>query len=231
MENQSSPILQASPPIQPQPTPNVSAERILSKKMNPLFIIFPVILLVGIGGAAGYYYFFKNQTSVSIPKACTAEAKICPDGSSVGRMGPNCEFAPCPSISNQILPSQTETKETSPSSSSILTSPSIPTQIPVMDDAAALTAMVQASEVARIGVDASTSTYTVSLIQGNYAKGMASVGGGGAVWFAAKVNGTWKLVFIGNGTVQCSDLISYPNFPNTMIPECWDAVNQKNVTR
>lgn len=29
--------------------------------------------------------------------ACTMEAKICPDGSSVGRVGPNCEFAPCPS--------------------------------------------------------------------------------------------------------------------------------------
>jgi hypothetical protein len=28
--------------------------------------------------------------------ACTMEAKICPDGSSVGRVGPNCEFAPCP---------------------------------------------------------------------------------------------------------------------------------------
>ena len=27
---------------------------------------------------------------------CTLEAKICPDGSAVGRSGPNCEFAPCP---------------------------------------------------------------------------------------------------------------------------------------
>ncbi len=28
--------------------------------------------------------------------ACTAEAKMCPDGSAVSRTGPNCEFAPCP---------------------------------------------------------------------------------------------------------------------------------------
>lgn len=28
--------------------------------------------------------------------ACTMEAKLCPDGSAVGRSGPNCEFAPCP---------------------------------------------------------------------------------------------------------------------------------------
>ena len=30
------------------------------------------------------------------PKACSMIAKVCPDGSSVGRWGPNCEFAPCP---------------------------------------------------------------------------------------------------------------------------------------
>lgn len=27
---------------------------------------------------------------------CTMEAKLCPDGSYVGRSGPNCEFTPCP---------------------------------------------------------------------------------------------------------------------------------------
>lgn len=27
---------------------------------------------------------------------CTQDAKMCPDGSSVGRQGPNCEFAKCP---------------------------------------------------------------------------------------------------------------------------------------
>jgi hypothetical protein len=31
--------------------------------------------------------------------ACTEEAKLCPDGSAVGRVPPNCEFAPCPSES------------------------------------------------------------------------------------------------------------------------------------
>ena len=32
--------------------------------------------------------------------ACTMEAKLCPDGSSVGRSGPKCEFAPCPKTNN-----------------------------------------------------------------------------------------------------------------------------------
>jgi hypothetical protein len=30
------------------------------------------------------------------PVACTMEAKLCPDGSYVGRTGPNCEFTACP---------------------------------------------------------------------------------------------------------------------------------------
>lgn len=30
------------------------------------------------------------------PVACTMEARLCPDGSAVGRTGPNCEFVPCP---------------------------------------------------------------------------------------------------------------------------------------
>ena len=29
-------------------------------------------------------------------KLCTRDAKICPDGSSVGRVAPSCDFAPCP---------------------------------------------------------------------------------------------------------------------------------------
>ncbi len=32
--------------------------------------------------------------------ACTMEAKLCPGGSYVGRTGPNCEFASCPSTSS-----------------------------------------------------------------------------------------------------------------------------------
>ncbi|MFH1648956.1 MAG: hypothetical protein ABIA93_00200 [Candidatus Woesearchaeota archaeon] len=32
--------------------------------------------------------------------ACTADAMVCPDGSSVGRVAPSCEFAPCPAVDN-----------------------------------------------------------------------------------------------------------------------------------
>lgn len=31
-----------------------------------------------------------------LPPVCTMDAKLCPDGSSVSRTGPDCAFAPCP---------------------------------------------------------------------------------------------------------------------------------------
>jgi hypothetical protein len=61
----------------------------MKKIITPLIIII-IIAIVVVGG----YFIFKAKTHV--PVACTMEAKICPDGSSVGRVGPNCEFAPCP---------------------------------------------------------------------------------------------------------------------------------------
>lgn len=45
----------------------------------------------------------KSVNTQSGGTACTADAKLCPDGSAVGRTGPNCEFAPCPGESCKDL--------------------------------------------------------------------------------------------------------------------------------
>jgi hypothetical protein len=42
------------------------------------------------------FIFKKNDSANLNSVSCTMEAKICPDGSSVGRSGPKCEFSPCP---------------------------------------------------------------------------------------------------------------------------------------
>lgn len=59
-----------------------------------------VILLIGaavIASAAGGYLWWKGKTKNVTQVVCTQEAKLCPDGkTSVGRTGPNCEFAECP---------------------------------------------------------------------------------------------------------------------------------------
>ncbi len=63
--------------------------------MNKIgIIVFLIIVLAG--GLA----FLKMQkpTVKDVVVACTMEAKICPDGSSVGRVGPSCEFAACPEV-------------------------------------------------------------------------------------------------------------------------------------
>lgn len=62
--------------------------------MRNLITIIVLFILV----AAGYYLWKegRNMPPQEEPVACTAEAKLCPDGSYVGRTGPDCEFAPCP---------------------------------------------------------------------------------------------------------------------------------------
>lgn len=53
-------------------------------------------LLIIIVSASLMYFISSYSQTKKI--ACTMEAKICPDGSAVGRTGPNCEFTPCPTI-------------------------------------------------------------------------------------------------------------------------------------
>lgn len=61
------------------------------------------IVLIGALVWVGVWYAKHHRvpTISEIPPtqvACTMEAKLCPDGSSVGRIGPACEFAPCPDM-------------------------------------------------------------------------------------------------------------------------------------
>jgi hypothetical protein len=55
------------------------------------------ILLVA-AAAIGFVYLPQNKPLTG-GVACTMEVKLCPDGSAVGRVGPKCEFAPCPTPS------------------------------------------------------------------------------------------------------------------------------------
>ena len=52
------------------------------------FIVLVLVIVFG-------WYSYTTFKPIS-PRGCTEEAKICPDGSAVGRTGLNCEFAPCP---------------------------------------------------------------------------------------------------------------------------------------
>lgn len=93
--------------------PPVSSETPPKKNIlrNNLFLIVGIFIFTLFIGTGGYYLGKKsNSNNIANPpsptpaidqkKACTQEAKICPDGSSVGRTGPNCEFPPCPTINS-----------------------------------------------------------------------------------------------------------------------------------
>jgi hypothetical protein len=69
-----------------------------SKKSSHLMIIAIILAVIAVIAVAVYVIGMKYFPSKSKQVACTLEAKICPDGSSVGRTGPNCEFAACPIV-------------------------------------------------------------------------------------------------------------------------------------
>ncbi len=59
--------------------------------MKKIIILVLVVVLVIVGIFVGLKIFSKPELV-----ACTQEAMLCPDGSYVGRVGPNCEFEKCP---------------------------------------------------------------------------------------------------------------------------------------
>lgn len=56
-----------------------------------------ILIIIAILATIMYFVSGRFQTQ-NQPIPCTLEARICPDGSAVGRSGPNCEFAPCPTL-------------------------------------------------------------------------------------------------------------------------------------
>jgi hypothetical protein len=78
----------------------------MNKKISTTLAFSVIIILAIIVAGISFYLWkgvnFKNNIKVNISKknkvACTMEAKLCPDGSAVSRVAPNCEFAPCPEV-------------------------------------------------------------------------------------------------------------------------------------
>lgn len=54
--------------------------------------------------ALGTMIIIRDRTAGTTVEACTEEAKLCPDGTAVGRMAPSCEFASCPGASEYTDP-------------------------------------------------------------------------------------------------------------------------------
>ena len=105
-QNLNQPNTPPVPPVEPSPkqTPPGQSHSGAAPKLR-LSIFFMVMLAaIAITGAVSALFLAKN---VDKQKACTEEAKICPDGSAVGRTGPKCEFTPCPTAKVSLTPDPT----------------------------------------------------------------------------------------------------------------------------
>ncbi|MBI5530988.1 MAG: hypothetical protein HY918_05855 [Candidatus Doudnabacteria bacterium] len=83
---------------------------------DKVFATIVVILLIAAGVATYFLYANKPKSPEVVeqePVACTQEAKLCPDGSYVGRSGPSCEFAACPPVSEPSWQTFTDATTTS----------------------------------------------------------------------------------------------------------------------
>jgi plastocyanin len=70
--------------------------------MKTAAIVIIALLLVG----AGIYAYRTSgpvTDGINNNVVCTMDAKLCPDGSYVGRIGPKCEFAACPGVSSGLM--------------------------------------------------------------------------------------------------------------------------------
>ena len=73
------------------------------------------VVLIFVLGVIGFLYRYELENpnmhlgSKGTPSgvACTEEAKVCPDGSAVGRTGPDCTFATCPPPNVQLTSAST----------------------------------------------------------------------------------------------------------------------------
>ncbi|NCC71568.1 carbohydrate-binding protein, partial [bacterium] len=78
--------------------------------MKLFLSILSLIFVLMISSCSGSFDFedtifdnenLSNDDNDNSSIICTEEAKICPDGSSVVRVGPNCEFAACPDFEEE----------------------------------------------------------------------------------------------------------------------------------
>lgn len=104
MENLDLPKPQTDLPLPEKEIPATTKVKfsILKSKFFLGFVITSTLIAFLVGGIILGKNETTNQSNKPPTKTgdnqvfCTQEAKLCPDGSYVGRSGPKCEFTPCP---------------------------------------------------------------------------------------------------------------------------------------
>jgi len=129
---QPSPIPTSQPEV--SPVPQITQEQTpppptdTTGKKNPVLWIAVALFVLAL--LAGGAYVALNKGFLTKEKACTQDAMVCPDGTSVGRVGPNCEFAPCPTPTLTPEPTPEASPSETPSATPTATSSATPTASP-----------------------------------------------------------------------------------------------------
>lgn len=90
----------------------------MNEKTKPVVSVVVVILVIAFFIAI----YFVNKNNAVGPVACTMDAMECPDGSFVGRVGPDCQFAQCPAPA-EVVQYKDLIRVTSPKPGDVITSP------------------------------------------------------------------------------------------------------------
>ncbi|MEI6327351.1 MAG: hypothetical protein WCO78_04525 [Candidatus Roizmanbacteria bacterium] len=86
------------------------AHSLLNKSVRMVFLVVVLLIIVLIAVVT-----ISKKMALFVPgigaNSCTLEAKLCPNGTTVGRKGPNCEFDVCPSFAPQPTTKPVKNKE------------------------------------------------------------------------------------------------------------------------
>jgi hypothetical protein len=94
--------------------------------------------------------------------------------------------------------------------------------IPTIDESEAIKSAVKQQLVINHGNSAEGLVITISVVNGVFSRGMATEQGGGGMWLAKKVDGLWKIVYEGNGVVDCQMIKNDYQFPSEMLTNFCD---------
>ncbi len=87
----------------------------MSKEVAILAVIVIILAVIGIS----VLLLLMPGNPGPNPKACPADAKICPGGGAVGRVLPGCEFAACPAVMNNTPQGCTKDAKVCPDGTSV----------------------------------------------------------------------------------------------------------------
>jgi|GEM_PF-1203793 len=185
--------------------------------MKKILLVALVIILIPVG-----FYLFKSANNTG-PVACTMEARICPDGTAVGRTGPSCDFSPCPA--NSIVGGDKDEHGCIGSAGYSWCEPKTKC-LRVWEETcyAGAEQEIQYRLAQKYGKSVEDVTIKVNKKTSEYiagsvffaTKGLSTPGEGG-VFLAAKAGNMWELVYDGNGSIPCDRIKEQYSFPKDML--------------